>query len=144
VFDVDNERRLKRFTSFREYFKKTDREDTDKEGQPTKWVRSGTSLYLYPTPDDEYSMEVFYYSIPDEMSDSTDTTELDDCWDEIILKLAVIKYHIAVKDFQYVKILKDDYYNSIRELAGIYDIEKYDTKEYMHANYAYNNYDFTA
>lgn len=62
-----------------------DEEDADWEGAdagaPKKWYPDRNMTYaLYPKPDDEYTLTVYYLSIDDALSDSGDTPNIPKGW----------------------------------------------------------------
>ncbi len=87
VFDETNDTRLS-WLAHPEYVSREDRGDTTAEGKPTHWIRSGERIYLYPTPDDAYTLTVHYRKRPTELSSASDVTDLGKEWDSIVLEYA--------------------------------------------------------
>ena len=134
IFDETNNVKLTAI-SVDEYLSYTDRDTAASEGKPTEYVRmaeaatSGSRIYLHPTPDDEYSLYIYYRKRPAELDDDTDTTLLGDEWDEPILKLAVIQAQMRLKEYDKAKLEKEEWRSMMNELVGVYDGEKLDRDE---------------
>jgi len=124
IYDATNDRELS-YIPPQTYFGYTDRSDTSAEGQPTEWTRHGTKIYLHPTPDDSYTLHIYYKMIPSELSNPTDTTVLDDAWDEPILYLAAYKACVWLpgKD-EDAKKYKEAFLDQVAGLVGLYDSEE--------------------
>ena len=136
VFDDDNLRRLTNI-SWRQYIGYTDRADTDAEGPPTEWVRSGSKIYLHPTPDDAYDVSVYYRTRPTALSDGDDTTAIGAEWDEIIVQIAAILAHMKLGEFDKAAAKKSEFLDAVSGLIGIYDQEKKSRKEVRVPSYPY-------
>lgn len=135
VFDDDNSTKLVRI-SWLNYIKKTDRDDSDAEGKPTKWVHSGGGtdrgrVYLYQTPDDAYDLTVYYRAVPDRLANDADTTDIGEEWDEIILKLAVSQSLARLKEYDKAKEEKEIVDDMIKNLKGVYDRENIDRNDIL-------------
>lgn len=62
--------------------------DPTTTGPPERWARAGGLLYLWPTPDAVYSIEVGYNKEPTRLSAGTNTTVLPGAFDQAILLFA--------------------------------------------------------
>ncbi len=138
VFDDTNDVKLKNI-SRRQYWGYEDRDDTSSEDKPTEWVREGGYIYLYPTPDDEYELDVYYRKRPTLLSENSDVTALGAEWDEIILQTAVILAHMKLGEFDKADYKKKEWLESVSGLIGIYAQEELDRKDTRALNYGYSN-----
>ena len=127
---------------FATYIQYTARADTTAEGKPTQWVRHGDNIYVHPTPDDEYTMYIYYRKRPAVLVDDADTTVIGAEWDEPILRVAKVlalrklsQYDDAKKEQEYAE-------DMIRGVVGIYDQEHFDREDYRKVDTTYNNYGY--
>lgn len=60
----------------------------EKEGAPRLWARQGSSVRLWPEPDEEYTLDITYYREPDHLEDDDDVTILEARWDQAIHLMA--------------------------------------------------------
>jgi len=123
IYDATNDRELS-YIPPQTYFAYTDRSDTSAESEPTEWTRHGTKIYLHPTPDDAYTLHIYYKKIPSLLSGDSDTTVLDDAWDEPILYLAAYKASVWLHESDDMKTYKEAFLDQIAGLIGLYDSEE--------------------
>ena len=140
VYDITNSRDLDRITPAR-YFAYTDRSDTSSEGEPTEYTRSGIYLYLHPTPDAVYEIEILYRKIPTALT-GTETTEIGEEWDNAILTLAAFTGFSWKHEYDKADKRKDEFMEIISGLIGIYDSEEKDANDTLHADPMTKNYGF--
>lgn len=136
VWDESNDNKLD-YLAPDKYWNKTGRKDTSSEGKPNTWTPYGSKLYLYPTPDDAYELEIPYRKRPALLSATSDTTVIGAEWDEVILKLAVI---IALRKLRMYKRADDEekeWILTVRDMIGMRDRQRRDSKEYMKPSYSY-------
>lgn len=138
LFNETSNMKLKNI-SWRKYLDYTDRDTAASEGKPTEWVRSGTKIYLHPTPDAIYNTYVYFRQRPTVLSASNTTTAIGVEWDEIILQTAVIMAHMKLGEFDKAKAKKEEWLDAVSGLIGIYDQELFDRKEVRSLSYAYKN-----
>jgi len=131
VYDSTNDRWLNKFLSRREFTKRTNRSDTDEEGKPSMWLRSGTKIYLNPTPDDAYELEIDYRDIPDDMT-GTDTTDVSEIWDEPILELAAHKLHRWLGEYERSEKCKEAFIDIVEGIIGLESQEKEGARRGLH------------
>lgn len=105
---------------FSEYVAYTDRSTAASEGKPTEWVRHGSNLYLHPTPDNTYAINVWYQKISSDLSADADTTDLGEEWDNIILDMAYIKGKEWMSEFDKADRREKQVAQQIAGLIGIY------------------------
>lgn len=132
VWDSTNDYKLTRFESWIKYIEKTGRATAASEGKPTKYIRvagGGTDrIYLYPTPDTAYSLEIGRRKIPAELT-GTDVTAINEIWDEPILKLAVIQTLMRLKEYEKARIEKAEWIDMVRSKVDVYSQEYRDAKK---------------
>lgn len=124
IWDSTSDAELERIT-WKEYVDQTGRANTSSEGQPTQWVRNGSYLYLYPTPDTTYSLRVYFRKIPSALT-GTSSTVIGEEWDEPILELAAVKGYTWLKNWEAVKAHKEQFMEIVDGLIGIYEEEEKD------------------
>ncbi len=136
LWDKTNDTKLNAI-SHREYIKKSGRADSDAEDKPLKWVRRGTFIFLYPTPDAAYNMYVYYKKRPIDLSDDVETTAIGAEWDEAILQMAVYQTHLRLGEFDHAKVKKEYLMELLHSLAGMYDEEHRDRKDIFRPDETY-------
>lgn len=141
VYDKTNNVKLGRINWYN-YVSYTDRATTTSEGKPSEWVRSSGSLYLHPTPDAIYALDIFYKKKVAVLSASADKTIIGDEWDNIIVQLAVIKGNQWMNDWDKVKLLKAEWLETVSGMLGIYDNEERDMHPQIKGDSTYNDYDY--
>ena len=138
IWDSTNDKKLRNI-SFDKYLSYTGRTDTTKENEPTRWVRNEDYIYLYPTPDDSYTLYIYYRKRPTVMSDDNDTTAIGAEWDEAILQLAVIQSLRRLKQYDQAKDEENAWEDLVRGIMEIYYQEELDAKEYVRIDPAYKH-----
>uniref|UniRef100_A0A6M3KXW4 Uncharacterized protein n=1 Tax=viral metagenome TaxID=1070528 RepID=A0A6M3KXW4_9ZZZZ len=141
VYDTTNNRKLVN-VPHSEYVGYTSRTDTTAEGQPTSWVRQGTYIYLYPTPDATYALRIYHRKIPVVLSVDGAVTEIGDEWDDIIVQLAVYYGKFWTGDYEGAKMAREDVNDRIASLISIYGKEKRAMSKYFHLDEAYKDYGY--
>lgn len=74
-------------------------------GVPGKWVRRGNTIHIFDrVPDtndgDQYAVEIAYIKRPATLTNTTDTSGLDDEYDESIIIMASAKVFRKIQDFE--------------------------------------------
>jgi len=138
IWDSTNDKKLRNI-SFDKYLSYPGRADTTKENEPTQWVRNEDYIYLYPTPDDSYTLYIYYRKRPTVMSDDNDTTDIGAEWDEAILQLAVIQSLRRLKQYDQAKNEENAWEDLVRGIMEVYYQEELDSKEYVRIDPAYRN-----
>lgn len=62
--------------------------DPTRTGKPRQYARVDRHLYLYPIPDGEYLIHMFYVKAPTQLSSASDVSELTSAYDRVIHLLA--------------------------------------------------------
>lgn len=141
VYDKTNNRKLERI-NWNTYTSYTDRETAASEGKPSEWIRSSVNIYLHPTPDAAYDLDIFYKKIHPALSATGDVTMLGDEWDDVIVQLAVIKGQMWMNNWDKVKLLKEVWLEDVSSMLGLYDAEERDMHPQIKGSAAYNNFDY--
>lgn len=128
IWDRSNDRALDRLASWGEYVDQTGRATASSENKPTEWIRNGTYIYLHPTPDATYNLRVYYRKIPIDLA-TTATTVIGEEWDDIIISLAKIKGQLWLGEKDNLKENKDEWFEKVDGLIGIYAEEDRDINE---------------
>lgn len=118
------------------YLQGSGRADTSAEGPPTAWVRSGSYLYLRPTPDAVYALYVYYRKRPAELAGTT-ATVIGAEWDEVILRMAACQAYLQLHEYEHLKYEQEALGEYVSGLIGIYDQEDRTKKEYLQPDPAY-------
>jgi len=129
VWDSTNDTKLIRIP-FSTYISYSGRETAASEGQPTQYVRNGDEIYLYPRPDDAYTLYMYYRKRPAKMVDDDDVTLIGAEWDEPILRLAVSLGLRKLQQYDEAKKEFENFMDLVRGVVGIYDQESYDNEDY--------------
>jgi len=138
VFDTTHGLKLDKI-SWKEYIEYTDRTTTASEGDPTEWVRYGTSIYLHPTPQTTGdTMTVYYKKLVADLS-GTQTTDIGAEWDDVIVELATHKMFTWMHEQVEAKISKEAFLEMAVGLAGLYDLEDRDLDKSLGPSMAYIN-----
>lgn len=82
VFDTSNKRRMLRMDQ--EHIALQDVEE-DSWSTPERWAIHGNTLYMFPPPNDAYSITAIFLKEPDPLVDPEDTTVIPPTWDLSIL-----------------------------------------------------------
>lgn len=129
IWDSTSDHYLHRFPTIREYWKKTDRQSSDSEGEPKKWIRHESFLYTYPQADATYDATIFYRKRPADLESGVqDTTEIGAEWDEPIYLLAMVQIHEKLGEFDRSEYKAKKFIECVHDIIGIYDEESQDTK----------------
>jgi hypothetical protein len=118
------------------YVLQTDRADTTAEGAPQKWTRDGDRIYMWPTADAVYQMEVWYRRVATDLA-ASQVTLIGAEWDPAILALASYKGHIWLGEYDRAKPDKEEYIDIVTGLIGVYNREESDRNENMLADDQY-------
>lgn len=141
LYDTTNNKKLERINWFT-YTSYTDRATAASEGKPTEWIRSAGNIYLHPTPDAAYDLDIFYKKRVPALTASADVTLVGDEWDNIIVQLAVIKGQMWLNDWEKVKLLKEVWLEDVSAMLGLYDQEEKDMHHNLRGDSSYNNFEY--
>ena len=139
VHDSTNDQKLGGI-KFREYVDKTGRSTTASRSKPLYWLRYGSQVKLYPTPDAAYSLTIYYRKRPALLSGENDVTAVGAEWDEAILKFAVIQSMMRLKQYDTADVEKKALAELLSGKVDIYDKEGRDLKRFFAPDIAYLNY----
>ena len=131
VYDSSNDRWLNKFLSEREFFRQTNRSNTDSEGPPSKWIRIAEKIRLHQTPDDAYTTEIWYRKIPADMT-GTSATGVSEIWDEPILELAAHKLHRWLGEYEKAEKCKEAFIDIVEGIIGLESQEKEGSRNFLH------------
>ena len=141
VFDTTNDTELT-YKPSRWYLQQRDRANTDNEGEPSYWSPFSNKLYLYKTPDDAYNLEIPFRRRPTLMSSSTDTLDIGEEWDEIILKLAVIQSLEKLNQADRARKEMEIWLLTVRDMLGRWDEAEEGREEYARPDPSYNQWGY--
>ena len=120
------------------YLASPGRADTNAEGPPTAWVRSGACLYLRPTPDAVYALYAYYRKRPAALTGTT-ATAIGAEWDDVIVLMAACQAYSTQGDYEHLKQTKEDLAERIGELMGLYDQEAKTQKNWFQMDPSYRD-----
>ena len=123
----------------RKYAEYTDRANTDMEGKPTEWVRQGGYLYLHSTPDDAYTIGIYYRMIPAVLETGAETTAIGAEWDEPLIALACAIGKQDTMDYEAAKIYREEFKDQVQGILTIYGQEEASRDERIHVHEAYRD-----
>jgi hypothetical protein len=135
VYDSTNETWLD-WIPYSQYASKTDTDTSSAYGEPTLWTRRGNYIFIYPTPDDAYSILVDYRMFPASMSALTDVTELSAEWDSVILELATWTARNWIGEPEKAEYAKKTAIEMMTGLASIYGNEEKARREKLRPDYS--------
>ena len=115
--------------SWSDYIERTGRGTEDSRSAPRFWVRRGTNVYMYPTPDGAYGITMYYKKQITELSDATDTIEIGEEWDEAVLKLCVIQSMYRMKRYDDAEKEEPIFLNMVSGIASAYAHESEDRED---------------
>jgi len=121
-----------------QYVSYADRADTTAEGKPKEWVRQGTYLYLWPTPDSVYTIRIYYRKVPASLTLGADVTLLGTEWDEPIVTLAAYTGKMWTMDYEKAKYLRDAFVEQASGIMTIYGDEEKARETYIHPSEVYH------
>jgi len=138
AWDVTNDVKLTTI-DWRAYISEKGRATTASRDAPTKCVRRANRLYLFPTPDAGYQINIGYRKRPAALSADADVTVIGAEWDYPILKLAVLQSLLRLNDYESYMIEKKAYDELLAAVVGVYDEESYDKQDAWEPDQAYHD-----
>lgn len=105
-------------------------EDTNTHQKPTHYFRLKRTLFLYPTPDKEYPLQLtFWRSLASLLSGTIDITGLPRNWDELVVEGAISRGHFYAQDYNLARQASDIQLTKVRgsTLAKLKE-EKFDSR----------------
>jgi hypothetical protein len=88
-----------------------------------EWVRRGSNIYVHPTPDDAYTLNIYNWPLVAELSGTTAATTGAE-WDEIILQLGLVKALRWTKDYEAMGAEAKALGALLDQMAGVYKKEE--------------------
>ena len=98
----------------------------DNGGVPKFIVRTPDNNYLlYPFPDKQYTIGFDYFTLPTDLSDSTDAPSLPEQFRTVIVEGAMYTAYMFRGETQEATIMKDNFEEGIKNMRTLY-INRYD------------------
>ncbi len=138
VFDETNDVRLSNMP-LSDYRARTDRGVTTSEAKPEKWVRSGSRIYLYPTPDSAYTLTITYRKRPADLSGDSDVTVLGAEWDDVILELSHYIARLWANEPERAEYSRKLAEEMAQNIMGLYAHEEKDRTEKVRPDASWND-----
>lgn len=128
--------------SWRDYVGFTGRAAESSRSAPTMWVKYGTNLYLYPTPDGSYGVTIYYKKHITKLSAAGDVTAIGREWDEPLLKLSVIQSLQRLKRYDDTEKEIELFLGMVAGAASAYTNEAADREDrrYPDGTWMHNEY----
>lgn len=82
-------------------------------GQPQFWWTFGGRLYMYPTPDKNYNLTLFYIKAPAVVTQSTDLLTVPDKYFEAIIQFVMSKAYELDEDYQAAQQARQTFYDRL-------------------------------
>lgn len=115
--------------------------DSENENIPTMYFRYGSIIRLYPTPDDAYSLVVYYWKNLTDLAVLNDPS-IPQSWHEIVLFGAIWRAKAELGDLDSKASFQMDQQRLIESATPVQTIETYDSNMF-HAQYpGYNGSKF--
>jgi len=97
------------------FYEENFNEQSTLQAQPTNYFHNDGKLYLYPTPDQVYTINIWYMMVLPDLSGSVDPTIPQD-WHEAILYGAIYRGHLRARDYASATQMQAQYKIKIDEL----------------------------
>jgi hypothetical protein len=123
VYDSTNELRLT-WMSWPYYISKTNKSVEADRDEPLLWHRKGGYIFLYPTPEDAYTLTIYYKKLVDDLTDNAEVTDIGAEWDDIILEMAHFHARMWNNEYDKAKISKEYAKEKVAELMMVYGTEE--------------------
>lgn len=101
---------------------------TSDRGEPEIYFREKDDMILWPTPDKVYVVEIGYWGIFTDLSDSNTDPEMPQEWHEIILFGAVWRGFLRLKDFNRARAVEAIQVNLINDTTPTEAKEEEDSR----------------
>lgn len=88
---------------------------TTLQARPIRWMHYGGLLYLYPTPDQVYTIIIYHKTVLPDLSGTVSPT-IPQNWHEAILFGAVQRGHVRARDYNSANLMQIQYELKIRKL----------------------------
>lgn len=123
IEDLNDEQHtpLNRLTRFR--YEQLYQNSTDAEGKPTDYLREGSCIRFYPTPDDAYNITIGYWANLDDLISGSSEPDVPREWHEVILYGAIWRGFFKLKDHDAMNKSK------MQQIALINNIVPVESKE---------------
>lgn len=128
--DVNDLQWMKLERMSKHFYDEAYNEDTDTHQKPTHYIRIKNTLFLWPTPDKEYPLQLtFWRSLASLLSGTVDVTGLPRNWDELVVEGAISRGHFYAQDYNLARQASDFQLTKVRgaTLAKLKE-EKYDSR----------------
>jgi len=140
IDDTTTDKKLRNI-SWMDYIKKTGRASSSMRANPRCWVTRGSRIYLYPTPDDAYTLAIYYRKRPAALSGNDDTTDIGAEWDDVLENLVIYQSLMRLGEPEKAKAYYEHYMEMIGDLLEIYEREDLDRESVRKPHPGYYNYE---
>ncbi len=87
-------------------------------GQPAAYAAFGPLLYLRPIPDTARALKIYYYNVPDPLSDSNTTNTLLSKYPDLLLYGALIELTAHISDDDRIQLWKGAFDEAIKDITN--------------------------
>lgn len=116
---------LNRLTRYR--YESVFQNTTDAQGKPTDYLREGSCIRLYPTPDDAYTITIGYWSNLDDLVSGSSEPNCPREWHEIVLFGAIYRGFLRLKDYNQANATKAHQASLINSIVPVESKEEGDS-----------------
>lgn len=102
-------------------------DDSDAEGPPTKYYRQNDSIVLWPTPDQVYTIVIYYLQTLDDLSDADPNPALPKSWQELVLLGATWRGFLQVNDYTKAPLAQKTYAQLLSTAVPVESKEEWDS-----------------
>lgn len=117
VFDLTNEIELQ-YVSYKDLLSAYKDMSDDTQNKPIYWTVQGSTLKLYPIPDDTYSMQVNYVKSLSDPSDADETLAIPDRFSELVVLGTYQKALEWNDDFDYASVIERQYEQKLARMVA--------------------------
>lgn len=100
---------------------------SEEEAPPTHYFRQGSDITFWPTPDDVYTLILYYRQTLDDLSDSNTDPQLPKSWQELLILGAVYRGFLRFNDYDKANSSKAHYVGQLNSMIPVESKEEWDT-----------------
>ena len=104
-------------------------EDSNAQAIPTNYYREESTIYLFPTPDDEYTFTLKYNKTLADLESDTETPDVPRVWEEIILFGAVWRGYLRRGDHPRAMEYRNIMVNLVNSTESVESKEEADSQD---------------
>lgn len=102
-------------------------DDTENDSFPEMYVREADKILLWPTPDDEYDVVIYYRTQLADLSNANTTPDLPKSWQELLILGSVYRGFLRLNDYDKANAAKAHYIGTLNSMVPVESKEEWDT-----------------